>query len=572
MWYIILILITLIIFVISKFKKESDVKENSNNKVVKKTVSIPDPEICDDYKFLKYVENEFDFRLDPIYKEIKRKGITLKPQFESAIRQKLETGIFTNPLDFKDTYGVNFDYIGISFSLGTTSLLSAYELKICFIKGNKILDEDCYVFRPPKNILKTKEFQNSCNVCDYDAEFIYQSTFEEIWISDNLREFINNNRIVFWNKDEVILLELLKYNNVNDYNLKYIDLKEIAKQNNLPQNIENLITYYNREQVLSGNLATNIAIIANDMQENGINLEEYEYLITSNNNSITNYNLENMNFVAIDVETAIDKRWSICQIGIAIVEKGKIIHSFSELVQPPNNEYAANNIRIHHITPEITKNKPRFPEIWKNILPIIKNQKLIAHNASFDSSCLKQTLEYYNLEIPELEFDCTFKRTGQKLSDACEAYNISLSNHHDAECDAVACANLYLKIHADIKNVTIPPSSHKTKKVFSVGNLDDKLRGNVLQKDLTNADKSNPFYNKKVVFTGVLENISRNEAAQKIQRMGADINTTISKKTNIVILGKDPGPSKMNKITKNNNEGSSIQIIYEQEFLKMINI
>ena len=39
-----------------------------------------------------------------------------------------------------------------------------------------------------------------------------------------------------------------------------------------------------------------------------------------------------MNFVAIDVETAIGKRWSIYQIGLAIVENGEITQTFSRLV------------------------------------------------------------------------------------------------------------------------------------------------------------------------------------------------------------------------------------------------
>ena len=49
------------------------------------------------------------------------------------------------------------------------------------------------------------------------------------------------------------------------------------------------------------------------------------------------------NFVAIDVETAQGKRWSICQIGLAIVENGKITETVTEFVQPPNNEYSVWN-------------------------------------------------------------------------------------------------------------------------------------------------------------------------------------------------------------------------------------
>jgi DNA polymerase-3 subunit epsilon len=78
------------------------------------------------------------------------------------------------------------------------------------------------------------------------------------------------------------------------------------------------------------------------------------------------------------------------------------------------------------------------------------------------------------------------------------------------------------------------------------------------------------FFNKKVVFTGVLENISRQEAAEIVKNLGADIDTGITKRTNFVITGKEPGPSKMKKIEKYNSEGSIIKIVFENEFLKML--
>jgi len=42
-----------------------------------------------------------------------------------------------------------------------------------------------------------------------------------------------------------------------------------------------------------------------------------------------------MSLDALDVETAVGKRWSICKIGLGIVENGKIVRIVSKLVQPP---------------------------------------------------------------------------------------------------------------------------------------------------------------------------------------------------------------------------------------------
>lgn len=276
-----------------------------------------------------------------------------------------------------------------------------------------------------------------------------------------------------------------------------------------------------------------------------------------------------INFIAIDVETALDKRWSICQIGLAIVENGELMQTISILIQPPNNEYSPWNTKVHGITSEITKDKPLFSAIWDQLYQIIENKKLIAHNTSFDIDCLKQTLTYYRLAIPHFESDCTYTLTGQKLEDACKTYNIALHNHHSAECDAEACAKLYLKLNNGQQPLLIQPS--KTPK--SDGNTERHapLNGDVLKPDLENANPNNPFYNKRVVFTGVLSKLGRNTATEIIKKMGADIDNEISNYTDYVIIGTEPSPSKLNKIAQYINEGYSIKLINEKEFLKLIN-
>jgi len=72
-------------------------------------------------------------------------------------------------------------------------------------------------------------------------------------------------------------------------------------------------------------------------------------------------------------------------------------------------------------------------------------------------------------------------------------------------------------------------------------------------------------YRKKVVFTGDLRNFTRQEAAHLLKELGADVNTSISKNTDFVIIGNNPGPSKIEKIGI-----LGIPIISEDDFLKML--
>lgn len=276
-----------------------------------------------------------------------------------------------------------------------------------------------------------------------------------------------------------------------------------------------------------------------------------------------------MNFVAIDIETAQSQPWSICQLGLSIVEEGQLIRTLSFLVQPPANKYFFWNSRVHGIIPFMTRNSPFFPEVWQEIAPILQNQKLVAHNAQFDIGSLKQTLEYYKLEVPRFDYVCTYQLTRAGLERACRGYGIPLNKHHDAACDAEACARLYLKLlqgekpHPDWKK-----PRPKNKSPF---NGHERLSGDILTPLQKVENPDNPFFGRKVVFTGVLSGIQRLEAATRVRNMGGHISCVVSAGTDMVVTGFRPGPVKMEKIHNFNEQGSQIRIITEEEFLKMIN-
>lgn len=267
----------------------------------------------------------------------------------------------------------------------------------------------------------------------------------------------------------------------------------------------------------------------------------------------------NINFTAFDVETASSASDSICQIGIVRVSNSVITEKYMFLVQPPENQYEYHNIKVHGITPNMTVDAPAFSEIWNKIAHLFDRTLVVAHNISFDVAKLEGTLNRYGIEVPQFNTCCTMKQYNSGLKEACIEKGIELYKHHDALVDAEACALLYLLCNSK----EVPINADASSDYFFSQKRIEKYD---LIPNFEVEEKNNPFYKKKVVFTGDLDFIDRKEAAHALKLLGADVNTSISKKTDIVIIGKSPGPSKIEKINCLMSDGYNIEMMNQSEF------
>lgn len=160
-------------------------------------------------------------------------------------------------------------------------------------------------------------------------------------------------------------------------------------------------------------------------------------------------------FAAIDFETANGRRTSVCSVGVVVVREGRIADSLYRLIRPYPNYYSPFTTRIHGMTRSDTDTAPAFPEVWREIEPLIEGLPLVAHNSPFDEGCLRAVLEHYGLPCPEMHFLCTCRASrrifgrslpNHQLHTVSAACGFDLRNHHHALADAEACAHIALRL------------------------------------------------------------------------------------------------------------------------------
>ena len=154
-------------------------------------------------------------------------------------------------------------------------------------------------------------------------------------------------------------------------------------------------------------------------------------------------------FAAIDFETANGQRSSICSVGLVVVRDGEITIRHYRLVRPYPNYYNYWNTQVHGMSFQDTAHAAPFPEVWREIIPLIEGLPLVAHNRPFDEGCLKAAFQAYGMEYPGYPFHCTLRASrlafgrdlpNHQLQTVALRCGYDLTQHHHALADAEACA------------------------------------------------------------------------------------------------------------------------------------
>lgn len=300
-----------------------------------------------------------------------------------------------------------------------------------------------------------------------------------------------------------------------------------------------------------------------------------------------------MDFIAFDFETANSSRHSICSVGMVFVENGKIVDTVYQLIDP-EEKFDGYNIHIHGIRPKDIEGAPTFSQFYDKYKGKIQNKIMVAHYLPFDGYAFRDNLKRYQITPFYNQFLCTYQLsrkliTGQssyQLNSLCHHFGIELDKHHHALDDAIACANLMMKLTSEyqmsdlnaiyektyIKPGEISESGFRSSYTSNGGKLD--LRTIKISED---ANQDSAFLGKNIAFTGKLNVFTRKEAAELVANNGGSPQNNVTKETDYIIIGnfedvmiKGNKSSKLKKAEKMVNEGKELEIIGEEDFLKML--
>ncbi|WP_239748942.1 MULTISPECIES: exonuclease domain-containing protein [unclassified Mammaliicoccus] len=310
--------------------------------------------------------------------------------------------------------------------------------------------------------------------------------------------------------------------------------------------------------------------------------------------------MKKYDIAVLDFETMNEYTNSPCEIAISLIKDLKISEEFSTYINPPNNKYSLSNAKIHKISKEVILNSPTFENIYPKIISLIESaQIVIAHNANFDISVLNSTIETCNLEKQNFIYIDSvnlFKyfhgNISVSMDSLCDLYNIDKTKLHSAKYDVHSLSTILIKLAKFQETSSVLELIQSMKKQYirfsNLTNIQRSLSKVAFTKPdmkLSDINKITPdneenllLKNKNIVFTGEF-NISKSELMILTRKIGANIRSTVSPRTHILVEGVQDEKymdenglvSKQRKARELIAKGCQIQLINEKELLNYIN-
>ena len=298
-------------------------------------------------------------------------------------------------------------------------------------------------------------------------------------------------------------------------------------------------------------------------------------------------------YIVLDIETTgfsrdNDRIIEIAAIHYVFGEEATRFHTFVN----PQMQIPKRITRLTGIRQDDVDDAPLIEDIADDFCEFIKDYPLVGHNIiDFDLPFLER---YISLDESHLTIDTLdMARTAfpllpsHKLSDLNFWFHLNNGDPHRADADAAATNALmwaclypdkYSSLYRKAIRNGLPEAelAHKSRAHHHF----DRMCTTEIKPNSDPNDKFKPLLGKKIVFTGELS-MTRNDAMQMAVDAGALLRTSVSSKTDILVVGKqdisavgaDGMSTKQEKAKEINASGKgNVKIVDESEFIAMVSV
>lgn len=307
--------------------------------------------------------------------------------------------------------------------------------------------------------------------------------------------------------------------------------------------------------------------------------------------------MSGLDFVALDVETANSHRGSICSFGLAVVEAGQVVRTEHWLTRPPEEIgwFDGFNMSLHGITPGDVAGQPGYARRLQQVLDVVGDRPVVAHNAAFDVGAVRDGCTADGLDWPTLTYGCSLvmarralRLVSYRLPLVCDSLGIPLGHHHRADDDAVAAARIVLALAGREGAATLDDLAAALQ--VRLGRVQGQewfgcvrpwgvVAGGCGAPPEANpdADPDHPLYGQVMVFTGALS-VRREDAWVAVAQVGAVVAKGVTRNTNLLVVGdgftgnrvEDFHTGKAAKAAAWNAKGQHIEVLTEGDLLDLL--
>ncbi|WP_304152024.1 exonuclease domain-containing protein [Finegoldia magna] len=267
----------------------------------------------------------------------------------------------------------------------------------------------------------------------------------------------------------------------------------------------------------------------------------------------------------------------IIEVGIIKVNKNQIVDEYTSLVKPVKKNVTKHITDITGITNEMLEDSPLFSEICNEIFQFIGNSIIVAHNAHFDINFIYDNFKINNKIDFSNDFFDTFYASKKllpelkhhRLNDVANYFNINFIGHRALnDCKATFDVLTSLNKYMIDNNLNLDYSTP------IVSNFDNSI---ILDK-IDKASLKNNLQNKKIAFTGELDNFTRTQVNYLCSKIGAIFQKNVTRQTDILVLGcfqyisniKNNKTKKLEYAEKLISDGQELDIIDEMTFINSV--